>query len=129
MDGLLQLRGAEHVADRGLRERSVRRESQSERIDLPPQRSQTHEGVFCPRYLLGEQDVRGPVAGEIGRVHAEAALLRRLVHVVQPEIAGYQVGPAVTVEVPCGQAVPPAAQRRQVRSLCDIAEALSTVAI
>src|SRR5450759_533107 len=111
MERLLQLTGTEQLRDRRFGERSIGRESHGERIDHLAQWDHTGERVFGPVNLLGENDIRGPVPGKIFGVDPEPALLRRRVRVIQPEIAGYQVGTTVLVEVSNREAVPPAAQR------------------
>src|SRR5262245_5159290 len=113
MNGLLQLRGTEDLSDGRLGKRSIRGETQAERIHLSAERNQTGERIFGAAQLLREHDVRGLVPGEAGGVDAERALLRCRVRVVQSQIASDQIRTTVVVEVSHRKAVPPSTQRWQ----------------
>src|SRR4029077_5501681 len=91
--------------------------------------AETSQGIFGSVDLLGENNVRGLVPGEVLRIDPEPALLGGRLRVIQSEIPGDQVGTTVVVEVSHCETVPPAAHWRQGHRLRYVAATLSIVPV
>src|SRR2546425_9427954 len=107
MEGVPQWGGAEQLFDGSRGKRRVAREAQRHGIDGRSQFRPTEEWILRSAGLLRQDDVGGPIPGEIASINAEPALRRRRVREVQPHIARHQIGMAVVIEVPRRETVPP----------------------
>src|SRR6267143_5586067 len=99
----------------------VARESQREGIDDWSQFRATKEGILGSAAVLRQDDVGLLISREITGIDAEPAPRRRRVREVQPHIARHQIGTAIVVEVPGGEAEPPAARGIETRAGRDVA--------
>jgi hypothetical protein len=109
MNSALQLRWREKLGDVRLRKRPVGQVPKSERVNLVAERNLARKWIFSAIDALRQDDVCRLVPREITGVYSERILFGCGVGVVQAEVAGEEVGPAVLVEITGGEAVPPTA--------------------
>src|SRR5437867_2231570 len=115
--------GAEQLRDGSRCKRRVAREAQRNRIDRRSQFRPAEEGILRSADLLRQHDVGGLAPGEISRIDPEPTLRRRRVLEVQSQIARNHIGMAIVVEVPGGEAEPPAACRIETHGSADVTKA------
>src|SRR5688572_4364692 len=129
MNGGLELSGSEKLTELSLRKRAIGQEAQAERIDLVAQGDLAGKGILCAVDLLGEYNVGRLIPREIAGIYSEWTLSRGRVGVVQPEVAGDEVGATILVEIARRETVPPAVHRRQSGCSRNVSQTFAVVSI
>src|SRR5688572_9996074 len=112
MDSALELRRREKLGEIRLLKGAIGQIPKAKRVDLVAERNLARKWIFGAFDPLRQDYVRRLVPREIAGVHTERILFRRGVGVIQAEVAGEEVGPAVLVEIAGSEAVPPTTHRR-----------------